>query len=680
MNKIKIKGLDCPNCAKKLEKAINEIDVVDYARIEFLKGEISFETKDTNLAIQEIISVTKIIEPDAQILINKKPKNKNFIINLISLFIGTILGIITLFVDMPTPLFWTVFVVAVLVLGYKTYLKAIKLLSKKIINENLLITLSVIGASCVGEYMEGLMVIWLYTIGKLLESLAVERSRKSIQELTNLKPEYANVLINGKEEQVSPQDVEIGQILIVKSGEKIALDGVIVEGGAHLNTQSLTGESLPVRVDENDKVMSGAIVLDGVLKIKTTTTYSNSTVSKIMDMIENAESKKSKTETGISKISRWYTLGVIACAVLTFGIVYLVTNKLDVSIYRGLIFLVVSCPCAFAISVPLSYFSGLGNASKNGILIKGTNYLDVLAKVNAVAFDKTGTITTGVFEIENIESFKESLTQEDILYLACLGEQNSIHPLAKSILKHNTKELREVDNVKEVAGEGVYFDYDNNSYFVGRKDKTIGATIVDLCEKDDLIGRITLKDKIKDNAKDVMRELRSMGVDTAIISGDNEETVADVAKQVEVGEYHAKMLPADKFKWIENKKQDKSACLAYVGDGINDAPSLMLADVGISMGLNGAEASIEASDVVFGDDNLKKVVSGIKTSKFTRKIVFENIIFSAVTKLTFLVLGALGVTGMLTAVFADVGVTLIAILNSLRALRFKPKDKKDKKR
>ena len=671
---VKIEGLDCPNCARSLECEINKLKDVESASIDFVHSKLTYESKDEEKAYDEIVKLTKHIEPKAKISKEKakyKLVDKNFVINIIFLILGIASGLVAILVTLPAWAFWTLFVLSALLLGYQTYLKAIKLLFKGNVNENMLITFSVIGAAVIGEYMESLMVICLYSIGKILEGLAVNKSKRSIEELTNLQPDYANLLVDGKEERISPEDVELGSTIIVRAGEKVPLDGVILEGSSMLDTQSLTGESLPYSVSKGDEILSGSIVLDGVLTIKTTKTCTESTVSKIMNLIENAENKKSKTETFISKITRWYTLGVFILSVLVWGIVWAVTKEFNTALYRGLIFLVVSCPCAFAISVPLSYFSGIGNASKKGILIKGSNYLDACAKLDIVAFDKTGTLTTGQFNIEKVESFKDNLTEEDIIYLASLGEQNSLHPLAKSILANNKKELVEVDNVKEIAGEGVFFAFNGKTYFIGRKGKEGKNTSVEVYENEVLIGKIYLSDTIKESSRVACEELNSMGIKTVLLSGDNREIVESVGNSLGIQECKYSLLPQDKYNWIEENKKGKM--LAYVGDGINDAPSLMLADVGISMGINGSPASIEASDIVLVDDNPNKVTMAVKLSKYTRKIVWENIIFSAGIKFTFLLLGAIGITGMLPAVLADVGVTVLAVLNSMRALRYTPK-------
>ena len=618
------------------------------------------------------------MEPDAKIIYSNQQKNKKInpiLLDFCILFAGIVLGLITLFVPMPKVLYWILFVVSALLMGYKTYYKAIILLTKKTINENFLVTLSIIGATAVGEHMEGLMVIALYSIGKVLEGLAVSKSRKSIEELTNLKPDYAVKLDENQNEiKVSPQEVAIGDIILVKPGERVPVDGEVIEGSCSLDLQSLTGESLPVNINVGQQILSGAIVLDGILKIKVTTLYTESTVSRIMNLIENASDKKSKAETVISKVARWYTLAVMVCAVAVWGTVWAVLGDLSTAIYRGLIFLVISCPCAFAISVPLTYFSGIGNASKNGILIKGSNYLDVCAKLNVVCLDKTGTITTGKFIVEKINVLQEEYTEENVLYIASLGEQYSLHPLAKSIVEANKKPLKKLKEVKEVAGKGVYFSYKNDQYFVGRKVKKQDKTSVDIYKNDIKIAEIYLKDAIKESAIKAVKNLKEMNVKTILLSGDNESVVADVSNVTKIDEYHHSLLPQDKYEYIEKLKNDKNLNIGYVGDGINDAPSLMLADVGISMGINGSSASIEASDIVLVDDNPNKVSTAIKISKFTRKIVWQNIIFSAGVKILFLLLGSLGVTGMLSAVIADVGVTVLAILNSLRALKFKPKN------
>ncbi len=712
---VKIEGLDCPNCARALENQINKLKNVENAKINFLKSTLTFESENCEKALKDVVALTKKVEPNAKIVVDDKKtskenqkteekqeicasccnlemnasgkktssdknakQKKKLILDVTTLLLGIAIGIVIFFVNIPTWAYWTLYAISALLLGYKTYYKAITLLFRGVVNENLLITISVIGASVVSEHMEGLMVIALYSIGKIFEGLAVDKSRKSIEKLARMQPDYA-VIINekGEEEKVSPKDVKLGSTIVVKPGEKVALDGKILEGSCAIDMQSLTGESVPVHVKKGDEILSGSIVLDGVLKIQTTSEFAESTITKIMNLVENASENKSKTETFISKITRWYTLGIVVLALLVWAIVWAVTKDFDTALYRGLIFLVISCPCAFAISVPLTYFSGLGNASKHGVLIKGSNFLDACSRLNVVAFDKTGTLTTGKFEIEEIHTFDKSLTENDILFLCAVGEQNSLHPLAKAITSACKTPLKKATNVTEIAGSGVEFTLGKKRYFVGRKTKDLSSTTVELFENDKKVGEILLSDSVKNTSQETCAELEKMGIKTVLLSGDNEQIVVKVAESVGINEAHSKLLPQDKYAWISSNKSKQNR-IGYVGDGINDAPSLTLADVGFSMGINGSPASIEASDVVLVDDDPKKIISAIQISKYTRKIVLENIILSAVVKIVFLALGSFGVTGMLAAVFADVGVTLLAILNSLRALKFKPKTKQDK--
>lgn len=681
--KVRIEGLDCPNCARSLEIEINKLESVKWAKLDFLKSSLEFDCDNFQTAIEDIEKVTKELEPDAKLIKNDEKSNKkafkSLILDLFTLFLGITIGIIIFFVRMPTWSYWLLYSLSALALGYKTYYKAVRLLFKGIVNENLLITISVIGASIVSEHMEGLMVIALYSIGKIFEGLAVDKSRRSIEALAKIQPEFAVVVDeNGNEQKLAPEEVEKGSIIIVKPGEKVAIDGIIIEGECDFNMQSLTGESLPVKLGYGQEVLSGAIALNGVVKIKTSQSYSNSTISKIMELVEHASQNKSKTETFISKLTKYYTLGIIALSLIVWAIVWAVTKDFNSAIYRGLIFLVISCPCAFAISVPLTYFSGLGNASKNGILIKGSNYLDACAKIKIMAFDKTGTLTSGQFKIDKIISYNGNISEDDLLEIAAKGEQFSIHPLAKAIVSEAeklgsfSKNNENIENLKEIGGKGIEFSLSGKNYFVGRQNNHEIETVVEIYENDIKLGEIVLSDQIKHTSNEAIARLKKQGIKTLLLSGDNKGSVERVSRQLEIDQSHYGLLPQDKYKLIESLKNGKET-VGYVGDGINDAPSLTLCDVGFSMGINGSPASIEASDIVLVDDNPQKIASAIKISKFTKKIVLENIILSAAIKVIFLVLGSVGITGMLSAVFADVGVTLIAILNSLRALKHKLK-------
>ncbi|MBO7218691.1 MAG: cadmium-translocating P-type ATPase, partial [Clostridia bacterium] len=491
-----------------------------------------------------------------------------------------------------------------------------------------------------------------------------------------IQPEYA--IIKNKDNtttKVNPKDVKLNDIIIVKTGEKVPLDGIILSGGGSIDTKNLTGESTPQYLKAKDTILSGSIVVDGVFEIKVTESYDNSTISKILHLIENATDKKSKTETFISKYAKYYTIGVMIAAVITSVIVSIVTQNPMDGIHRGLTFLVVSCPCAFAISVPLSYFCGIGTASRNGILIKGSNYLDACSNINNIVFDKTGTLTYGNFKVNKIEVLDENYSEEDVLHYAALGEQYSIHPIAKAILEKTKKTtLTNIDNYKEVPGKGITYTYQNDKYYVGKDDKTtttLEHTKVVVKKNNNVMGQIYLADTIKETAINLMAKLKEKKITTTILSGDNEFVTKYVAEKVGVNEYHASMLPQDKFNWIKSKiDTNHLGKTAFVGDGVNDAPALTLSDIGISMGISGSPATIEASDIVLVDDNPARINELINISKYTKQVVLQNITFAALTKLTFLVLSALGITGMIFAVFADVGVTILTILSSLRILKF----------
>lgn len=676
-----IKGLDCAHCAMTLEKYLQKVDGVKSASINFSTSKLYLEIDDDNAKgiIKKIYITTKRVNPDVKLsdtesghVHEHNHDGATSLIDIIMYGIGIMLGLIVIFVPLGIAMHWIMLICALLLMGYKTYIKAVHQAIHLKLDENTLVTISIIGACAVGESMEGMMVVALYTLGKMLESRAVNYSRKSISALVNNQPEYAVKLVGDKEEKIKPEEVKIKDILVVKPGEKIACDGVIIEGNCNIDKRHLTGESMPVHVSEGESVPSGSIVLDGVLKIEVTCEYADSTVSKILNLVSNASNRKSKTETFISKFSSYYTLGVIIASFVVWGITWAVLGDISTAIYRGLIFLVVSCPCAFAISVPLSYFSGIGRCSKQGILIKGSNYLDSCAKINKVMLDKTGTLTTGNFKVNKIECNK--IKESELLEIVVAGEQNSLHPIAIAICEYyNKKPKLKIDNYKEIAGKGIEYTIKKDKYFVGRSLNPNGFTQVDVTKNDSIIGSIYLLDDIKEDSVSCINQLKELGINTTMLTGDNKAIASKVCSELGIDEYRAELLPDDKYNIIDNEKKD--GVVAFVGDGINDAPALTLSDVGISMGIMGSQASIESSDVVIADDNLARIPDLIKISKRTRKIVLENIIFAGVTKLTFLLLGAFGITGMLLAVFADVGVTLIAILNSLRVLSYKIKEK-----
>lgn len=664
-----IVGLDCGHCALTLEKYLQKVEGVKSCNINFSTSKLFLEIDDTNSReiIKNIFKTTKQVNPSVKITENKENDTGIGLVDIILYSIGIIVGLIVIFAKLPTVLYWIMLVASACLMGYKTYYKAILQLRLLKLNENTLVTLSVIGAIAVGEEMEALMVIALYSLGKMLESKAVRYSRKSISSLISSQPEYAIRIEDGKEVKVKPEVVKVGDRIIVRAGEKIALDGVCVDGVASVDKRHLTGESAPVNVKVGDIIESGSIVLDSTLVIEVTSEYKDSTVTKILNLVGNASSKKSKTETIISKFSSWYTMGVLICAVITFGITWLVLGDVSTAVYRGLIFLVVSCPCAFAISVPLGYFSGIGRCSKSGILIKGSNYLDAVANLNYMVFDKTGTLTTGEFEVRNIEVFGD-MNRDEFLKIVVSGERHSLHPIAKAICNYYPLEKPlDIKNFKEISGKGIEYKISKDKFEIGRSGDNVGQTSIEVKKNGEAIGVITLGDEVKPEGKTLIQNLKALGVKTMMLTGDKKAVAMSVADSLGIDEYRYELMPEDKYKVLENLKQSGHK-VGFVGDGINDAPALTLSDAGISMGIMGSDATIEASDVVIADDNIAKISTLIDISKYTKKIVWENIIFSAVTKLTFLVLGALGITGMLLAVFADVGVTLLAILNSLRVL------------
>lgn len=678
--KFKLIGLACPNCAKRVTDALEKLKEVISAEINFELGELNLNliAEPTEQLKGRIKSLIKNIEPKLKVK-EQTEKTKKFNSQILIFTLGLILSVPIFLeeyglISLASWGYYALLFSAVLALGYSTYITAIRMLMRLNINENLLVTISVFGAIIIGECAEGVMVIGLYTLGKILEAKAVNKSRDSIQELLNLSPEFAVVIRDGVEQRVLPREITLGETIIVRPGEKVALDGRVVNGNANVNAQSLTGEAKPRLIKAGQEILSGVVVLDGVLEIKTTKVEAESTTTKIINLIEHASENKSKTETFISRFSKYYTLLVVMLAV-TVGVVSgLVLHDFNTGLYRALVFLVISCPCAFAISVPLTYFSGIGNASRKGILIKGSNYLDASARARLVAFDKTGTLTTGEFNVREVEVLEDAYTESEIIFLASLGEQYSIHPLAKSILREvDTETLPKVGGFKEVAGLGITYEYDGTEYFVGRDETNTENDTVTVVKKGNIIlGKIHFEDSIKDSSKLATEGLRALGIRTAILSGDNADVAQETAKTINADDAHGGMLPENKYAWIDETRKtlNRNEKLIYVGDGINDAPSLALADVGVSMGINGSGASIEASDVVLVDDDPAKLVELIKTAKFTKKIVLQNIIFASVIKLSCLVLGTFGIAKMFMAVFADVGVTILAVLNSLRALRF----------
>ncbi|MCI8498095.1 MAG: cadmium-translocating P-type ATPase [Bacilli bacterium] len=608
---------------------------------------------------------------------------------LVKIIISLLLVVISLLLKLNSELYNNIsFVIAYIIIGYDIFLKAFRNIFKgKVFDENFLMTVATIGAFCIGEFPEAVAVMLFYQVGELFQNYAVDKSRKSVASLMDIRPDYANVYRKDEIERVDPDGVNIGEIILVKPGEKIPLDGVVVEGESMLNTQALTGESVPRKVSINDEVLSGCINGDGILKIKVNKEFGESTVSKILDLVENASNRKSKSENFISKFAKYYTPVVVIVAVLLAIIPPLVIKETLFSewLYRALSFLVVSCPCALVISIPLSFFGGIGAASKMGILIKGSNYLEALASTEIVVCDKTGTLTEGVFKVQKIDAIGYS--DNDLLKYAAYAESFSNHPISLSLKHAYNKEIDEklVSKTQEISGKGVRALVNGKIVLVGNeklmkkydiklKKNGYAGTIVYVAINDEFAGTILIADKIKEDSYKAVKLFKINNVEKIVmLTGDRENISKYVANELNLDEYHAELLPQDKVAWVEKLMTQKTSKgkLIFVGDGINDAPVLALSDIGVAMGGLGSDAAIEAADVVIMTDEPSKIANSVQISKKTMRIVRQNIVFAIAVKIAVLILSAFGFASMWAAVFADVGVSVLAIINALRILRIK---------
>lgn len=583
---------------------------------------------------------------------------------------------------------WMLFVIYLipyLVIGYDIIYKAARNISHgQVFDENFLMMIATFGAFGVKEYSEAVAVMLFYQVGELFQGYAVGKSRQSIADMMDICPEYANIEVNGKLEQVEPDDVEIGSVIVIKPGERIPLDGIVVEGESLIDTAALTGESVPRRAEAGDEIISGCVNGSGTLKVRTTKEFDDSTVAKILELVENASSKKAKVENFITKFARYYTPVVTIGAVILAVLPPLMTGGgWGEWIQRACIFLVISCPCALVISVPLGFFGGIGAASRIGVLIKGSNYLEAVAEMTTIVFDKTGTLTKGEFKVQEI--LPEGCSEEELLEVAALGEGYSTHPIAGSIMEAYGKEadLKRVGQAEEIAGHGICVPVDGREVLLGN-EKLMQARNISYthCDKPGTIvyaaldgkyaGALVISDTVKDGAKEAIRSMKQLGVKKCVmLTGDREEAAKAVADELNIDEVYAQLLPGDKVAKVEEllKQQNEKEKLAFAGDGINDAPVLTRADIGIAMGSMGSDAAIEAADVVLMDDDVQKIAAVVKISRKTLKIVKQNIVFALGVKALVLILGALGMANMWEAVFADVGVSVIAILNAMRALK-----------
>lgn len=605
---------------------------------------------------------------------------------IIKIVIALILFLIALIVPFKNQLINNgLFIISYLIVGFEIVLKAIKNIFKgKVFDENFLMAIATIGAFVIGEYPEAVAVMLFYQIGEAFQDYAVDKSRKSIISLMDIRPDFANIQRNGKIDKINPEEVNVGDIIVVKPGEKVPLDGIIVKGTSMIDTSALTGESVPKEIKEQDEILSGCINENGVLEVKVTKKFGESTASKILDLVENASSKKSKSENFISKFAKYYTPIVVVTAVLLAIIPPMIFNRAEWIewIHRALTFLVVSCPCALVISIPLGFFGGIGGASKIGVLVKGSNYLEALSNTEIMVLDKTGTLTEGVFEVQQINPI--DISKEDLIKYATYAESFSNHPIAISLKKAYGKEIvnKKVSETQELPGLGVRAVIEGESIFVGNeklmkencidyiKSEEIG-TILYIAVNNKFAGTIVISDKIKTDAKETIDKLKKDNIKKIVmLTGDKRKVGENVAKKLGIDEVYTELLPSNKVEKVEELMKNKSenGNLAFIGDGINDAPVLAISDIGIAMGGLGSDAAIEAADVVLMTDEPSKIVDAIKISKKTMRIVKQNIIFAISIKLIVLILSAIGISNMWQAVFADVGVSILAILNALRVL------------
>lgn len=687
-----LEGLNCANCARKIEEKVGKMEGVKESNLNFttttLNVKLERKVKEEH-AINEIKKIVEALEPHVKV--EKKISGKTNVQRAKfevkpTLIIGTILYLIAVIGDFKGALALILFVASYLLIGGKVVLTAIKNIARgQLFDENFLMTVATIGAFSISEYPEAVAVMLFYEIGETIQGYAVNKSRSSISSLMDIRADYANIIIDGKEKKVSPETVKVEDVILVKPGEKVPLDGVVIEGESFIDTSALTGESVPRKIVPNDEILSGGINTSGLLKVKVTKKFGESTVSRILEMVENAASKKADTEKFITKFAKVYTPIVVVLAILIAVIpsIFIKDALFSTWLYRALVFLVVSCPCALVVSVPLGFFAGIGGASKKGVLVKGSNYLELLKDLETVVFDKTGTLTEGVFSVTEINT--NGIDKEKLIEVAAMAESFSNHPIAISIIKEYGKEIDKevIKEYKEISGHGIKAVINNEEVLVGNSKlmnefnilynevDSIG-TVVYCAINGEFKGSIVISDKIKENAVEALINLKKAGVKkTVMLTGDNKKTAYKVGEKINIDEVHSELLPLDKVREVEEllKRSNKNGKLAFVGDGVNDAPVLARADIGIAMGGIGSDAAIEAADIVLMKDDISALVDAINVSKKTNKILWQNIVFALGIKILVMVLGTFGIANMWTAVFADVGVTIIAIINSTRCFR-----------
>lgn len=691
-------GLDCSNCAQKIENGVKGIKGIDGCAVNFAASTltVSADGKEEQWVTNKVEKKVKSIDPHVTVRQKHIKKSaddgyrKRMVNMLIRMAAAVILGAGAYLVHSGTIEFF-LFLAAYFIIGGDIMIRAVKnIIRGQVFDEHFLMALATIGAFLIQQYPEGVAVMLFYQIGELFQGAAVSRSRKSISALMDIRPDYANLKTKNGIEQVSPEDVQTGDVIVVNPGESIPLDGKVVQGSAMVDTSALTGESVPRKAAEGQDVMSGFINQNGVLHIEVTKGYQESAVSKILDLVQNASSRKARTENFITKFAKYYTPAVVIIAVLLAFVPPLVLSGAALSdwVYRALIFLVISCPCALVVSIPLGFFGGIGAASKAGVLVKGSNYLEALNQVKYAVFDKTGTLTKGSFEVTEIKP-AEGFTKDRLLEAAAYAELHSQHPIAESVRKAYGKMLSsdEIESYEEISGHGIFAKVNGTEILAGNKklmereqiedvpDENAG-TIVHVAVDQRYAGAIIIADEIKEDAAQAVADLKSLGIkQTAMLTGDSKQTGEAVGKQLGIGEVYAELLPQDKVAQVEalEAKLLPNEKLIFVGDGINDTPVLARADIGIAMGGLGSDAAVEAADIVLMTDQPSKIAEAIRIAKRTRRIVWQNIGFALGVKAIFLILGAFGIATMWEAVFSDVGVTLLAVANAMRVMHLKNK-------
>ena len=692
MEKYYLKNIDCASCAARIESNIKKLEGVKFAAVNFSNSTLTIDTDN----FEKVRNTIKKVEPEVEVETTGNSKklltadelkeNRTAFIKAISGLVLLVSGMIYNEALSNTPFSiaeYLVFGTAYLIVGWNVITSAAKsILRGRVFNEQFLMTIATLGAVAIGEMHEAIAVMLFYVVGELLQDIAVGRSRRSIKSLLEVKPEYANLRSGVETKKVAPEEVHIGDTIVVKPGEKVPLDGTITEGGSFVDTSALTGESVPRKVDGGDEVLAGMINQSGLLTVKVQKLFGESSISKMLELVENATARKAKTEKFITKFARYYTPVVVILAGLTALLPPLLITGATFNewIYRALVVLIISCPCALVLGIPLGYFGGVGLASKKGILVKGSNYLDALNKLGSVVFDKTGTLTRGEFKVSSITTMN-GYTKDEVLEYAAISESGSNHPIAKSITEAygETTDSSLISSYNEISGHGIHATIRGKDIIVGNdkllrrnnityKDFQVEGTLVHVAIDKEYAGYIVISDQVKDHARETITRLKKKGINTVMLTGDHQAAAQSVAAKLGIDTYYAELLPEDKIKHVESMLGGKKY-VAFVGDGINDAPVIARADVGMAMGALGTDAAIETADVVLMTDSPSKVIDAIDVAKKTRNVVWQNIFIALGIKLVFITLGVAGTASMWEAVFADMGVSLIAVFNAIRILK-----------